>query len=111
MKSTETGSGMLPTLEECTQMTFLQPNAGASDFHARTSVSQENKSDFMETVQACFSELCTFLDSSKKKRDPINVFINCVLINLDIVDFCNHLIICYCFNMGWQYYESSYYWC
>ena len=43
---------------------------GASASHARTSVSQENNSALRETAQACFSELCTFLDKSQKKKDP-----------------------------------------
>jgi DNA (cytosine-5)-methyltransferase 1 len=41
-------------------------DCGASDFLVKTSQSQESKPDFKETVQACFSELCTLSDSSKK---------------------------------------------
>ena len=69
--STGTENGMLPTLEECTQTTFLQRTAGASDSPAKTSASQENRRDFKGIARACFSELCTFLDKSQKKRDPI----------------------------------------
>ena len=69
--NTEMENGMLPTLDECMQMTFPQQIVGVSDSHARTSASPEDKQDFSATVRACFSELCTFLDSSKKKRDPI----------------------------------------
>ena len=68
--STKTENGSLPTLEKCKQMTFLTQTAGASDSLARTSASQESKQDFKGTVRACFSELCTFLDKSQKKRDP-----------------------------------------
>ena len=71
MKNTEMANGTLPTLDECMQMTFLQQTVGASDSHARTSASQEDKKDFKGTAQACFSELCTFLDKSQKKRSPI----------------------------------------
>ena len=42
--------------------------AGASDSLARTSASVESKTDLEEAVHLCFSELCTLLDSSKKKR-------------------------------------------
>ena len=72
MKNTEMESGLLPTLEECQQMTFLPQIVGALDFHAKTSAlpTQQEETDFKEIVQACFSELCTFLDKSQKKKDP-----------------------------------------
>lgn len=68
-------NGMQMTLEECTPEIFQKPTAGASDFHAKISQSQESKPDFKETVQACFSELCTLPDSSKKEDKPTYLFI------------------------------------
>lgn len=64
-------NGMQMTLEECMPKTFQKQTAGASDFLVKTSQSQESKPDFKETVQACFSELCTLSDSSKKKIDHL----------------------------------------
>mgnify|MGYP002706006173 CR=1 FL=1 len=64
-------NGTQMTLEECMPGTFQKPTAGASDSHARTYPLQENSSDFKETVQACFSELCTLSDNSKKKINPL----------------------------------------
>ena len=65
----ENGSQM--TFEQLTLPIFPELTCGASDSLVRTSALPESKSDFTETVQACFSELCTFLDSKKKKRDPL----------------------------------------
>ena len=64
-------NGTQMTLEEYMPETFQKPTAGASDSLVRTYPLQENKSDFKETVQACFSELCTLSDSSKKKINPL----------------------------------------
>ena len=64
-------NGMQMTLEGCMPETFQKQIAGASDFHVRTSPLQENSLDFKGTVQACFSELCTLSDNSKKKIDPL----------------------------------------
>ena len=63
-------NGTQMTLEQLMPETSPRQIVGASDSHARTSVLPENRSDFTETVQACFSELCTFLDSKTKKRNP-----------------------------------------
>lgn len=68
-------SGTQMTLEECMPETFQKPTVGASDSHVRTYPLQESKPDFKETVQACFSELCTLSDSSKKKINPLTFFI------------------------------------
>ena len=64
-------NGTQMTLEECMPETFQNPTAGASDSLARTYPLQENKPDFKETVQACFSELCILSDNSKKKINPL----------------------------------------
>lgn len=64
-------NGMQMTLEECMPGTFQKQTAGASDSHVRTSQLQESSLDFKETVQACFSELCTLSGSSKKKTNPL----------------------------------------
>ena len=59
---------MQMTLSECMPEIFQEQIVGASDSHVRTSASAEGSSDLKEIAQACFSELCTLLDSSKKKR-------------------------------------------
>lgn len=64
-------NGTQMTLEEYMPETFQKQIAGVLDSHAKTSQLQENNLDFKETVQACFSELCTLSDSSKKKINPL----------------------------------------
>ena len=65
-------NGTQMTLEECMPETFQKQIAGVSDSLARTYPLQESKPDFKEIVQACFSELCTLSDSSKKKINPLS---------------------------------------
>ena len=64
-------NGTQMTLEEYMPETFQKQIAGVLDSHAKTSQLQENNLDFKETVQACFSELCTLSDRSKKKINPL----------------------------------------
>lgn len=64
-------NGMQMTFEECMPETFQKQIAGVSDSLVRTYPLQESKPDFKEIVQACFSELCTLSDSSKKKINPL----------------------------------------
>ena len=64
-------NGMQMTFAECMPETFQKQIAGASDSHVMTYQLQENNSDFEETVRACFSELCTLSNSSKKKINPL----------------------------------------
>lgn len=64
-------NGTQMTLEEYMPETFQKQIAGVLDSHVKTSQLQENNLDFKETVQACFSELCTLSDSSKKKINPL----------------------------------------
>ena len=67
-------------MENGTQMTFgeYMPEifqdltVGASDSLAKTSALQESSADLKETVQVCFSELCTWLDNSQKKKSPLS---------------------------------------
>ena len=81
-------------MENGTQMTLgdympeiSQPQtAGVSDSPVKTSQSQESSSDFKETVQACFSELCTFSDSSKKKRNPLTFSLRMLRICLALME-------------------------
>ena len=47
---------------------------------------QENKPDFKETVQACFSELCTLSDSSKKKINPLTFSLRTLKICLVLME-------------------------
>ena len=79
-------NGMQMTLEECMPETFQKQIAGVSDFHVRTSPSQENSLDFKETVQACFSELCTLSDSSKKKINPLTFSLRTLRICLVLME-------------------------
>ena len=69
--STLTENGSQVTLEQWMPEACQTQTAGASGSLARTSVSPENSQDFAEIAQACFSELCTWLDNSKKKKDPL----------------------------------------
>lgn len=64
-------NGIQMTFGEFMPEIFQEQTVGALDFLAKTSPLQENKSALLETAQACFSELCIFLDSSKKKRSPL----------------------------------------
>lgn len=64
-------NGTQMTLEEYMPETFQKQIAGVLDSHVKTSQLQENNLDFKETVQACFSELCTLSGSSKKKINPL----------------------------------------
>ena len=79
-------NGMQMTLEECTTEIFQKPTAGVSDSHAKISQSQESKPDFKETVQACFSELCTLSDNSKKKIDPLTFSLRTLKICLVLME-------------------------
>ena len=66
--------------------TFQKQIAGASDSHVRTSPLQENSLDFKGTVQACFSELCTLSDNSKKKIDPLTFSLRTLRICLVLME-------------------------
>lgn len=79
-------NGTQMTLEECMPETFQKPTAGALDSLAKTSQSQESKPDFKETVQACFSELCTLSDSSKKKINPLTFSLRTLKICLVLME-------------------------
>ena len=61
-------NGMQMTLDEYLPGISLMQTVGVSDSPARISASAESNSDLEETAQVCFSELCTLLGSSKKKR-------------------------------------------
>lgn len=52
----------------------------------KTSQLQESKPDFKETVQACFSELCTLSDSSKKKINPLTFSLRTLKICLVLIE-------------------------
>ena len=79
-------NGMQMTLEGCMPETFQKQIAGASDSHVRTSPLQENSLDFKGTVQACFSELCTLSDSSKKKINPLTFSLRTLRICLVLME-------------------------
>lgn len=84
--NTEMENGTQMTLEECVPMIFQKQTVGASDSHAKTSQSQESNLDFKETVQACFSELCTLSDSSKKKINPLTFSLRTLRICLVLME-------------------------
>lgn len=84
--NTEMENGTQMTLEECVPMIFPKQTVGASDSHAKTSQSQESNLDFKETVQACFSELCTLSDSSKKKINPLTFSLRTLRICLALME-------------------------
>lgn len=69
--SIEMGNGLQMTFEEYMPEIFLMQTAGASDSPVKTSALAENLPDLREIVQACSSELCTLLDSSKMRKNPV----------------------------------------
>ena len=79
-------NGMQMTFEECMPETFQKQIAGVSDSRAKTSQLQENSLDFKETVQACFSELCTLSDSLKKKINPLTFSLRTLKICLVLME-------------------------
>lgn len=79
-------NGTQLTFEKCMPETYQKQTVGASDSHAKTSRSQESNSDFKEIVQACFSELCTLSDSSKKKINPLTFSLRTLKICLVLME-------------------------
>ena len=79
-------NGMQMTFEECMPETFQEQTAGVLDSRVKISQSQENKLDFKETVQACFSELCTLSDNSKKKINPLTFSLRTLRICLVLME-------------------------
>lgn len=81
-------------MENGTQMTLDQrmpeasptPIVGASVSHAKTSPLQESNSDLLETARRSFSELCTWLDNSKKKKDPLTCSLRTLKICLVLME-------------------------
>lgn len=84
--NTEMENGTQMTLEECVPMISQKQTVGASDSHAKTSQLQESNLDFKETVRACFSELCTLSDSSKKKINPLTFSLRTLRICLVLME-------------------------
>lgn len=79
-------NGTQMTLEEYMPETFQKQIAGVLDSHVKISPLQENSLDFKGTVQACFSELCTLSDSSKKKIDPLTFSLRTLKICLVLME-------------------------
>lgn len=79
-------NGTQMTLEEYMPETSQGQIAGASDSHAKTSQLQESNLDFKEIVQACFSELCTLSDNSKKKINPLTFSLRTLKICLVLME-------------------------
>ena len=77
-------------LEQCITLVLKKMNhtlqTGQSYTTAKTSQLQENSLDFKETVQACFSELCTLSDSSKKKINPLTFSLRTLRICLVLME-------------------------
>lgn len=64
----------------------LTLQTGQSSTTVKTSPLQENSSDFKETVQACFSELCTLSGNSKKKINPLTFSLRTLRICLALME-------------------------
>lgn len=64
-------NGTQMTLELFPQEISQEQTSGALDSLAKTSALPEKESDFGAIVQACSSELCTWLAKSQKKKDPL----------------------------------------
>lgn len=79
-------NGTQMTFEECMPETFQKLTVGASDSPVKISQLQESKPDFKETVQACFSELCTLSGSSKKKINPLTFSLRTLKICLVLME-------------------------
>ena len=84
--NTEMENGTQMTLDEFVPMTSQKPIAGVSDSRAKISQLPENNLDFKETVQACFSELCTLSDNSKKKINPLTFSLRTLKICLVLME-------------------------
>ena len=84
--NTEMENGTQMTLEECVPMISKKQTVGASDSLAKISQLPESNLDFKETVQACFSELCTLSDSSKKKINPLTFSLRTLRICLVLME-------------------------
>ena len=82
----ETENGMQMTLDEFVPMTSQKQTVGASDSLAKISQLPESSLDFKETVQACFLELCTLSDSSKKKINPLTFSLRTLRICLVLME-------------------------
>ena len=82
----ETENGTQMTLDEFVPMTSQKQTVGASDFPVRTFRLPESSSGFKEAVQACFSELCTLSDSSKKKINPLTFSLRTLKICLVLME-------------------------
>lgn len=84
--NTEMENGTQMTLEECVPMISQKQTVGASDSLAKISQLPESNLDFKGTVQACFSELCTLSDSSKKKINPLTFSLRTLRICLVLME-------------------------
>ena len=79
-------NGSQMTLDEFMPEISQRQIVGASDSHAKISVSQESSLDFKATAQACFSELCTLSDNSKKKINPLTFSLRTLRICLALME-------------------------
>lgn len=68
--NTEMANGIQMTLEMWMPEACPQQTVGASEHHARTSLSQENEQDWTETDQALYAK---FLDSWKNKKSKTDL--------------------------------------
>ena len=84
--STEMENGFQMTFEEYMPEIFQEQSVGASDSPVRTSQLRESSLDLLETAQVCFSELCTWLDNSKKKRNPLTCSLRTLKICLVLME-------------------------
>lgn len=79
-------NGTQMTLDQWMPETSPTPIVGASVSPAKTSPLQESNSDLLETARHSFSELCTWLDNSKKKKDPLTCSLRTLKICLVLME-------------------------
>ena len=84
--NTKTESGSQLTLEGFAPTIFQRRTVGVLASHARTSALPESRLDFRETVQACFSELCTLSDNLGKKISPLTFSLRTLKICLALME-------------------------
>lgn len=83
----ETENGIQMTLDQWMPEAYLTPIVGVSGSHAKTLARQtQAEKDLREIVHLCFSELCTWLDNSQKKKDPLTCSLRTLKICLVLME-------------------------
>ena len=79
-------NGTQMTLDQWMPETYPTPIVGASVSPVKTSQLQESNLDLLETARHSFSELCTWLDNSQKKKDPLTCSLRTLKICLVLME-------------------------